>query len=514
MAVWYTGSTKYAAVATWAALHAYSIGDIVRQLATPAVGSERCFRTTTAGTSGAGAPSWNLTKASTTTDASVTWTEVTGNSTYGWNAPHARLANAFLWMAAGDDMYVSNNHAETQTGQISLVPPGTTASVNRCLCVNDSAAPPTALATTATVQNTDFANIVISSGFCYFYGISLSVSQGAGGGFDNKFITDADHGWFRFENCTIKLGCGASGTDNGRINIGSRSLSSGDFFVELVNTTLVMTNASHRINAKCRSRWIGGTCTAIATQTAVIQDNTNSPPFGEFYCEGVDFSSIGSGQSIINMAVTGNGTYTFVDCKLGASGTFSTGAVPDRGNRLLQVINSDNTNTNYRFFRQDYMSTEIQEVVIVRAGGASDGTTPFSRKVVTTANATVQSPYQSMPLLIFNSKTTSTTITVATITDGVTLQDNECWIEVEYLGTASFPLGTYATSRVSDPFFGSPASNPTDSTSTWTTTGLGSPVKQYMTVTVTPAHQGLIRLRVNIGKASTTLYYDPFIQVT
>ena len=109
MAVWYCGSVQYAAVAQFATSHAYSVGDIVRQLATPSVGSERCFRCTTAGTSGGSEPTWSLGKGATTSTGTAVFTEVTGNATYNWSAPMARLQhplNSSSWMASGDILAV------------------------------------------------------------------------------------------------------------------------------------------------------------------------------------------------------------------------------------------------------------------------------------------------------------------------------------------------------------------------------------------------------------------------
>ena len=45
MANWYISSVAYAAVPQWAVNHTYAPGSIVRQLATPVAGEERCFRT-------------------------------------------------------------------------------------------------------------------------------------------------------------------------------------------------------------------------------------------------------------------------------------------------------------------------------------------------------------------------------------------------------------------------------------------------------------------------------------
>lgn len=51
MTDWYCSSVGYTAVTKWAASATHGVGDIVRQLATPTIGNERCFRAT-AGTSG------------------------------------------------------------------------------------------------------------------------------------------------------------------------------------------------------------------------------------------------------------------------------------------------------------------------------------------------------------------------------------------------------------------------------------------------------------------------------
>jgi hypothetical protein len=54
----------------WQALTVYAVGDLVRSTAA----NNRRFTCTTAGTSGAGEPTWNTTPAGTTADASIIWT--------------------------------------------------------------------------------------------------------------------------------------------------------------------------------------------------------------------------------------------------------------------------------------------------------------------------------------------------------------------------------------------------------------------------------------------------------
>ena len=105
------------------------------------------------------------------------------------------------------------------------------------------------------------------------------------------------------------------------------------------------------------------------------------------------------------------------------------------------------------------------------------------------------------------------TATVEIITDNVTLTDAEAWLEVEYLGTSGFPLGLFANDRVADPIFGTPANQAT-STVDWTTTGLATPIKQKLGVAFTAQEKGLVRARVVVAKASTTVYYDPLITLS
>jgi hypothetical protein len=64
----------------WAALTSYAAGTLIRQNAAPAVGSERVFvqLSTVTQISGASEPTWVTTKGGSTTDATCTWWECTG----------------------------------------------------------------------------------------------------------------------------------------------------------------------------------------------------------------------------------------------------------------------------------------------------------------------------------------------------------------------------------------------------------------------------------------------------
>ena len=121
MADWFVSSVAYAAIAQWAASHAYSIGDIVRPLTAPAAGHAYAFRVTTAGTSTT-EPTWPTANNSTVT-AGATFTNVSGQAAYGWSAPAGDLYSLSNVVSnrpvAGDRVFLSSDHAENFTTAIT-----------------------------------------------------------------------------------------------------------------------------------------------------------------------------------------------------------------------------------------------------------------------------------------------------------------------------------------------------------------------------------------------------------
>jgi hypothetical protein len=74
----YCDSVAYTAVAQWAATHAYTVGNIVRQLVAPSLNNERTFICIVAGTSQGSEPTWVLTRGAATNETTVHWMECSG----------------------------------------------------------------------------------------------------------------------------------------------------------------------------------------------------------------------------------------------------------------------------------------------------------------------------------------------------------------------------------------------------------------------------------------------------
>lgn len=504
MANWYVSTTKHTAITQWAATTAYSVGDIRRQLAAPSYGQDRAFRCTTAGTSGGSEPAWNTSKGATTADNTVVWTEVTGNETYGWSAPHARfevaLESGYGWSAAGDTIYLGHDHAETYAGSNTFSSQGTAISPQRVICVSTAGSvPPVSadLATTASITFTGAVSMSINGTF-YCYGVKFVVGSGSSAGTLN--IVNAASSTQVYENCAFSLPSTASGNI---VHFGNGP----DRQAILINTTLEFGATGNGIG-QCGNLVWKNTPNALvgATFPTTLFAGTN-PTLAQL--DGVDLSALGSGKTIFGVTV-GCGRNFIKNCKLGSSVTIS-GTQPI-GNGPIDLLISDSADTHNRQERYSAQGTLSTETTIVRTSGASDGDTSIAWKVITTTSAKWGHPFECFEMGIWNTAVgSSKTATVEIVNDGTTLQDDDIWMDVEYLGTSGSPLASKASTRSADVL--NAGTNLTTSGATWTTTGLSSPVKQYMQATFTPQEIGMIRIKVYVAKASKTIYIDPKITI-
>lgn len=92
---WYLSSVAYAAVAQWAASTAYTVGQIVRQLAAPTQGNEIVLVCVVAGTTGATEPTWTISRGAQTVSGTATFQECSGQA-----ALCGDLASTPAWAAS------------------------------------------------------------------------------------------------------------------------------------------------------------------------------------------------------------------------------------------------------------------------------------------------------------------------------------------------------------------------------------------------------------------------------
>ena len=417
-------------------------------------------------------------------------------------------ANAFLTLGAaaavdvaGDTIYVSQSHSESPAAATTLAWAGTAANPVRVICANDGAEPPTALSTTGIVGTSSNMTYTLANS-AYVYGLVINVGTGATSTAAFNFNGSAHR--LVLENSSINLL-----NTNGGNRIATNPSNGQQCALTLINSNVSFAGTQGIAINQCDFQWHGGAITAASTTSNLF---TVAGDGFRISVDGVDMSTLASTANLF-VGSTVMGRAVFRNCKLPATWTGVLG-VPTSSTQFLEMYNCDGGDTNYRLWLSSFAGTVRDETTIVRSGGASDGTTPMAWKLASTVNASFSgSQLESPEIVVWNDTTGSAkTITVEIITDNVTLKDDECWLEVQYLGTSGFPLGAFLTDAKAD-VLAAPA-NQTSSTEAWTTTGLTTPVKQKLSVTFTPQEKGFVHAKVMLAKPSTTVYVCPKASVT
>lgn len=413
-----------------------------------------------------------------------------------WANAYLTMAAALAGMSAGDNLWVSEDHAETQASAMTNASPGTIANPCFIYCVNHAGSVPPVeadLRATATITTTG-ANALTNRGSALCYGIAFSAGSGASAA--NLFLTNSGSvGYWRYVNCAFALAGTTSTNTIIPAHSGCRCVT--------INCTFQFGATGHSIDNGQPGVWEWrDTASAIAGATLPSILFRPSTQGGQALLEGIDLSAIAG--NIFNAGGAAAGQLWLKDCKLNASVGILNAGISSAACRV-HVKNCDSGGTNYRNEEHSYMGSETTETTIVRTGGATDGTTPAARKIVTTANSKWIMPFEAMPTAIFNNVAGSQiNVDIFGIWGGGAVPNaDDIWIEVEYAGDASSPLGSRATSGKATNLAASVAI--TSDTSVWG--GSATPFK--MRATFTPQQKGILSVYVRAAKASSTFYFDP-----
>lgn len=426
-----------------------------------------------------------------------------------WALAKATITGAAAIDAAGDNIYVSQAHEESTAASVTFAFAGTAANPVKIIGSDDASEPPTTVSTAATITTTGASSISIS-GHAYFHGLTFNAGSGANS--SSLIVNNFGAESVVFNQCSLKLV--ATGSANtirfGQINDGSTQK------ITLKDTHVKFAATAQRINLRANVSWDGGT--VLSGSSAV----TSVFVFGGRNCSqlqvsGVDFSALGAGVFLVDESVRQSAKAVFRNCKLPTSwtgGLFS--ATPSVIGMRAEMHNCDSADTNYRLWVEDYAGSVKSETTVARTGGASDGTTAYSWKMTSSANANETiAPLESpeLPARWNSTAGSAVTVTVDVVHDSVTnLTDSEIWLEIQYLGTTGFPLSSFVSDARANIL--ATSADQTASTATWTTTGMTNPNKQKLSVTFTPQEAGFIQAKVFLSKPSKTVYVDPKLQVS
>lgn len=415
-----------------------------------------------------------------------------------WTNAFTTLAAACTGSAAGDTIWVSEDHAETQASALTATCPGTIGTPSRIICVNHAGSvPPVSadLRTTATVSTTGISAITLNGVF-YCYGVILQTnSAGAGGGGGISMAGQQQ----RYDSCVFRV------LSTGSSPIGGVAGSS----IYWNNCSVKFAAVTSNISMLSASLLVWTNSPSAVDAAGLLPTTLFSDPSRAclIYLDAVDLSAL-SAKTIL--AATAFLARLFIShCKLPASLTFSAAQATGIGKSEVTVIGCDSGATNYRNERHNYAGDQTTETTIIRTGGASDGTTGQAFKVITTANSRWADPFTCLPITIWNDTSgSSVTATICGIWGGGAVPNKEdIWIDVEYPGSSSTPQGSYITSGNADIL--ATAAGVSDG-SAWG----GSTTAFKMSVTFTPQMKGPITAYVRCAKASSTFYVDPLITLT
>lgn len=415
-----------------------------------------------------------------------------------WGTAADKLSVAAGIDAVGDTIYVSSSHTESTTTAQTIALAGTPANPVRVLCVNEDTPPITVVSgPTASVVVTGNAVLSITGS-----GLLEGISFASGGG---VLISNNTANGSKIVGNNLILSTTNVGSA-GYVSIGGVDNNSAEFiFTNLGLKFQAAGNNSSFSNTVIINSGYG--VTGTATPSNGVFRTGGADACSNLMLNNFDFSNFTSTANIFGVQAGATGRFTIMSSELPTAWTGSLVTGTKQPGMRFSMYNCDSSNTNYRLWIEDYPGSIREDTGIYRDGGASDGTTNLSWKMVTNGNANeLVSVLRSDPIAVWIDSTGSKTISIDIARDSAAaaLKNSEVWLEVTALESASFPIGTFKTNKRATVL--TSAVDQTTSTTTWT--GLTSPTKQKLEVSFTQGMKGFVYATVCLAKPSTTLYVD------
>lgn len=502
MAIWYCSSAAYATVAVFVPSAHYEVGDLIKPTS-PSASGMWVLRCTSAGVAGGTEPGWAGANNATTTTGFCVFTNVTGQSTYGWAAAAGSLgsltnqASGGQRALGGDTVYLSSDHSETSVGQYFTLITSSVVTLNVISVNRAGSVPPTVsdLQAGAILGNTASSTIIVDRVPLWFWGVNINaagLSMGGGtAGIGRRILMDSS---------ALAVVGGSSGayitTNAGR----AASL-------VLRNTTVSFSNAGQAFrspNYNFDILWENTQSALLGTVPTALFVTTGSSGMMLGTCRGVDLSSLTTALVASTSALVGK--FLFEGCKINSGVTpftSSSNAGIDNAADLVGCYDGTNVITGrYNVFG----SCVVNRTTTTTVSPSTDDTGAFSQMLATNSDGGY--PTQVIECFPFDSDISAVgsplTATVEVVSS-VTLTNADLVMNVEYLGTA----GSSATSFVSTAP-ATPLTTPTNltlSSATWNSPP-GGAVYQKLAATFTPQQAGRCRITIALTLASTTVYIN------
>jgi hypothetical protein len=452
----YVSSVAWAAIAQFAASTAYTVGQYIRQLATPTYGNERVFKCTVAGTTAGSEPTWNLGGGATTTSGTATFTQVGGREAEqqagNWRAALGTVQAALnVFGDIGPTIFVSSDHTETSSAANLSIASSSRGYFNSVSRLGATLPPTDTDLVPGATLNTSTTNSIILGGRLTFTGLTFK----AGSGSSNASIQLAGTYGGASEVSVILQDCSLVLNNTNASSTISTAIPTFASSAETImrNTTMTFGATGQQFNPgtqACVTQWFD---TPSAIQGATIPTNF----LGGFYggtvlFRGVDLSALNTALYTANPSPRAR--LELIDCQLNASLSIPTAnGSPVSSDFYIRVWNSDSSTTgkNYNFTFINYGVNITPSTEISRTSGASDGVTSYSHRYNANGNVTsIIDPAIGGWMHEYWGTTGSTvTLTINAIVFTTAQPTNALvWMETEALETAGVPLATGHTTGV------------------------------------------------------------------
>lgn len=407
----------------------------------------------------------------------------------------------------GDDIWVGDDHVETIVGSITYDGSFDTTAPKRVIAVDTHVTdPPTGLKSSRFVVTAGNTEGIFFTGNLYVENFEFALS-GSSTSDINIGNDSTNFQAFTFNNCKFSVVSTGSSTN---LNLGGTASTSETVAILWLKCDLKFGRLGARIdNNHSIFLWFGGSYDAAAiVPTSLYSIGIRS---GNGKIVGVDLSGLtGSGKSILT-APASAGFLRLVGCKVGATFSWISAAPTVRG-ASIEAIACDDGSGEFQHYWEGYEGSFEAQSTIFRDAGAFNDVSNFSYEFITGANCTREFPIFGPWLDIFFDTTGAKTLTINIINDGTTFQNDEVWLEIEYLDTAGVELLKLEDTR--NVTLATPANLTTNSLAWTGTGGFGSAIKQHVAKTVTVNAKGAARCRLVVGIPSETLYVDGKVEIT
>jgi hypothetical protein len=428
----------------------------------------------------------------------------TAHNGKSWGAAYTSVSalDDVFSFASGDIVYIGHDHVcqYAHTANRTITGPGSGLPTIFISATTGSSPPAYQASTTDQIDTSEGSYSLTLSGMMSAYGVCLKSGNAV------TINNTSKH-----KDITIRPAA------NGQVTVSNSTL--GKFAHKNLTIDLTADGTTNRsgtvINSAASRVIISGLSfinPAYRTGTVVNSGTSDS----DVTIDSADFSGFTNATSCELLNGTASGRLVFKNCKTAGTWTPVSSGTP-YASCDATFINCGPSDDKTYLFNKKYEGEIISSSSIYRSSGAQIEGTATSWLVTTTTTCSQDATYYSPEIYGYIGSIGSKTFDLFITNDTADFNNNEVWLEIEYLGTSSSGKWSSANDYMADRL-ATPAAQTDDTTSTWNGSGPSYTYKQKLSVTATVNTVGMFRARVCVGVASIAstrkFYIDPLVTVS